>query len=84
MSKSPFRARLEAAVIARHSRLNPFTEKWVKGELNRAQLGAWAAQHYQYVSQFPRWCATVYGQCPDPDARDFLLENIIEIGRAHV
>src|SRR5215472_5173763 len=86
MSKSPFRARLEAAVVTRHSRLNPFTEKWVKGDLNRAQLGAWAAQHYQYVSQFPRWCATVYGQCPDPDARDFLLENIIEeeSGTKHV
>jgi len=35
-------------------------------------------QHYQYVSQFARWCAVVYGGCPDPDARDFLLENIIE------
>jgi len=56
---SPFRKELEAAVNARHSRLNPFTEKWVTGELSRAQLGAWAAQHYQYVSQFPRWCATV-------------------------
>ena len=86
MSKSPFRTQLEAAVSARHSRLNPFTEKWVKGELTRAQLGAWAAQHHQYVSQFPRWCATVYGQCPDPDARDFLLENIIEeeSGTKHV
>src|SRR5437660_605166 len=62
MSKSPFRARLEAAVIARHSRLNPFTEKWVKGELNRTQPGSWAAQHYQYVSQFPRWCARVHGE----------------------
>ncbi|PYM41584.1 MAG: aldehyde dehydrogenase [Candidatus Rokuibacteriota bacterium] len=83
---SPFRKELEAAVNARHSRLNPFTEKWVKGELSRAQLGAWAAQHYQYVSQFPRWCATVYGECPDPDARDFLLENIIEeeSGTKHV
>jgi pyrroloquinoline-quinone synthase len=75
---SAFRTRLEAAVNARHSRLNPFTERWVKGELSRAQLGAWAAQHYQYVSQFPRWCATVYGTCADADARDFLLENIIE------
>ena len=83
---SEFRKRLEAAVNARHSRMNPFTEKWVKGELTRAQLGAWAAQHYQYVSQFPRWCATVYGECPDPDARDFLLENIIEeeSGTKHV
>ena len=50
----------------------------MKGELSRPQLGAWAAQHYQYVSQFPRWCATVYGECTDPDARDFLLENIVE------
>jgi pyrroloquinoline-quinone synthase len=83
---SPFRQRLEEAVNARHSRLNPFTEQWVKGALSRDQLGAWAAQHYQYVSQFPRWCATVYGECPDADARDFLLENIIEeeSGTKHV
>jgi pyrroloquinoline-quinone synthase len=86
MEQSPFRRQLESAVNARHSRLNPFTEKWVAGELTRAQLGAWAAQHYQYVSQFPRWCATVYGTCPDPDARDFLLENIVEeeSGTKHV
>jgi pyrroloquinoline-quinone synthase len=84
--QSAFRSELEKAVNARHSRLNPFTEKWVKGELTRDQLGAWAAQHYQYVSQFPRWCATVYGTCPDADARDFLLENIIEeeSGTKHV
>jgi pyrroloquinoline-quinone synthase len=77
-AKSPFRQRLEAAVQAKHSRMNPFTEKWVKGELSREQLGAWACQHYQYVSQFARWCAAVYAECPDADARDFLLENIIE------
>jgi pyrroloquinoline-quinone synthase len=83
---SPFRRRLQEAVNARHSRLNPFTEQWVKGALSRDQLGAWAAQHYQYVSQFPRWCATVYGECPDADARDFLLENILEeeSGTKHV
>ena len=85
-SASPFRIRLEDAVNARHSRINPFTEKWVNGELTRAQLGAWVCQHYQYVSQFARWCATIYGNCPDSDARDFLLENIIEeeSGTKHV
>jgi pyrroloquinoline-quinone synthase len=83
---TPFRTEIENTVNARHSRLNPFTEKWVNGELTRAQLGAWAKQHYQYVSQFARWCATVYGECPDSDARDFLLENIIEeeSGTKHV
>jgi len=73
-----FRTQLQAAVNARHSRMNPFTEKWVNGELTRAQLGAWVCQHYQYVSQFSRCCALVYGGCPDPDACDFLLENIVE------
>src|SRR5438876_7891379 len=83
---SAFRQQLEAAVNARPVRLNPFTEKWVKGELTRPQLGSWAAQHYQYVSQFPRWCAAVYAECPYGDARDFLLENIIEeeSGTKHV
>src|SRR6266852_210795 len=68
---SPFRTQLEHAV---------------NGELARAQLGQWVCQHYQYVSQFARWCALVYGGCPDPDARDFLLENIIEeeSGTKHV
>ena len=83
---SPFRTQLEHAVNARHSRMNPFTEKWVNGELTRAQLGQWVCQHYQYVSQFSQWCAVVFGGCPDPDARDFLLENIIEeeSGTKHV
>ncbi|PYM13886.1 MAG: aldehyde dehydrogenase [Candidatus Rokuibacteriota bacterium] len=83
---SPFRQELEAAVNARHSWMNPFTEKWVNGELTRGELGAWAAQHYQYVSQFPRWCAAVYSDCPYEDARDFLLENIVEeeSGTKHV
>ena len=78
MSTSPFRAELEQAVNARHSRMNPFTEQWVTGGLTRTQLGQWVCQHYQYVGQFSQWCAAVYAGCPDPDARDFLLENIIE------
>jgi pyrroloquinoline-quinone synthase len=78
MTASPFRTQLENAVNARHSRMNPFTEKWVTGGLNRDQLGQWVCQHYQYVGQFARWCARVYAGCPDSDARDFLLENIVE------
>src|SRR5258705_13146194 len=72
---SPFRTQLEHAVNARHSRMNPFTEKWVNGELTRAQLGQWVCQHYQYVSQFSQWCALVYGGGPDPAAPGFPLEK---------
>ncbi len=74
--------RLESAIASGH----PFTEKWERGELTRAQLAGWASQHYQYVSQFSRWCAAVYAECLYQDARDFLLENIIEedSGTKHV
>lgn len=78
MSNRAFRSQLQQAFVSRHSRLNPFTDTWVHGQLTREHLGAWVAQHYQYVSQFSRWCATMYGGCPDADARDFLLENIVE------
>ena len=84
--KSSFRTKLEAAANRRHSSVHPFTEKWERGELSREQLAGWASQHYQYVSQFSRWCAAVYAECPHEDARDFLLENIIEedSGTKHV
>src|SRR5437667_3810129 len=35
---SEFRTQLENPVSARHSRMNPFTELWVNGELTRQQL----------------------------------------------
>lgn len=69
-TSSPFRRQLEEALGARHSRLNSFTETWRNGELSPAQLGGWVSQHVLYVSQFSRWCATMYGGCSDPEARD--------------
>ena len=84
---SPFRTQLENAVNARHSRLNPVHREVGQRRADpRPARRRGPRQHYQYVSQFARWCATVYGDCPDSDARDFLLENIIEeeSGTKHV
>jgi len=82
---APFRARLEEAVRGQHSQMHPFTEAWVDGQLTRTQLGEWARQHYHYVGKFSQWCGTVYGRCPDQEARDFLLENMWEeeMGNRH-
>jgi pyrroloquinoline-quinone synthase len=65
--------------------MHPFTEAWVNGQLTRTQLGEWARQHYHYVGKFSQWCGTVYGRCPDQEARDFLLENMWEeeMGNRH-
>ena len=78
MAKSPFRAELEAAIEARHSSVHPWSEAWVSGKLNKRLLGEWVKQHYHYVSHFSEWLATVYGDCPIEEVRDFLLENIAE------
>jgi len=78
MAKSKFRQDLEAAITARHSSVHPWSEAWVSGKLNRRLLGEWVKQHYHYVSHFSEWLATVYGDCPHDDVREFLLENITE------
>ncbi|TAJ74417.1 MAG: iron-containing redox enzyme family protein [Gallionellaceae bacterium] len=78
MAKSKFRQALEAAIEARHSSVHPWSEAWVSGKLNKRLLGEWVKQHYHYVSLFSQWLGTVYGNCPEDDVRDFLLENITE------
>ena len=78
MAKSAFREALEAAIATRHSSIHPWSEAWVSGKLNKALLGEWVKQHYHYVSHFSEWLATVYGDCPHEEVRDFLLENIAE------
>jgi pyrroloquinoline-quinone synthase len=85
VATAPFRARLEEAVRGQHSQMHPFTDAWVNGQLTRSQLGEWARQHYHYVGNFSLWCGTVYGRCPDQEARDFLLENMWEeeMGNRH-
>ena len=83
---SPFRTQLEHAVNARHSRMNPFTEKWVNGELTRAQLGRGSASTTSTSRSSRGGAPSCTASCPDADARDFLLENIIEeeSGTKHV
>jgi pyrroloquinoline-quinone synthase len=78
MAASAFRQALEEAIARRHSAVHPFSEAWVAGRLDRRLLGEWTKQHYHYVSHFSEWLATVFGDCPEPEVRDFLLENIAE------
>jgi pyrroloquinoline-quinone synthase len=78
MAKSAFRLQIEEAIQQRHSKIHPWSDAWVSGKLDRRLLGEWTKQHYHYVSLFPRWLATVYGNCDDDDIRHFIAENIME------
>lgn len=78
MAKSEFRLQIEEAIQQRHSKIHPWSDAWVSERLNRRLLGEWTKQHYHYVSLFPQWLATVYGNCPDDEVRHFIVENIME------
>lgn len=78
MATSAFRQALEEAIAQRHSAAHPFSDAWVSGRLDKRLLGEWVKQHYHYVSHFSQWLAIVYGNCPEQEVRDFLIENIAE------
>ncbi len=77
-SVSKFRTELEQTVRNRHSRAHPFTERWVRGELTRAQLAQWAIQQWHFIGNFSQYMAGVYARCPEREVRDYLLENMWE------
>lgn len=78
MEKSEFRQQIEDIIQQRHSKVHPWSEAWVSGRLNRRLLGEWTKQHYHYVDPFVQLFARVYANCPDPEARALILENINE------
>jgi pyrroloquinoline-quinone synthase len=78
MTTTSFAVELQETVRSRHSRIHPFTERWVNGELSRHQLGQWAIQQWHFIGNFSQYMAGVYARCPERDVRDYLLENMWE------
>lgn len=78
LTASSYREEMINAIKGKHSQRHPFTDRWVNGELTRANLGFWAAQHYHYVGKFSRWLGAVLADCDYEEVRDFLLENMWE------
>lgn len=77
LDSSRFFAALEAARQPQHGGGHPFSRAWAAGELSRAQLGAWAVQHFYYVDAVPQQFAALFARLPDLDARQHLLENLL-------
>lgn len=77
MDRSTFFAALEAARQPQHGGGHPFSRAWAAGELTRAQLGAWAVQHFYYINAVPQQFAALFARLPDLDARQHLLENLL-------
>jgi pyrroloquinoline-quinone synthase len=57
---------------------HPWIQRYVKGELSRAQIRTWIEQHYCTVGDVYDILGPIYAGCPDPQVRVRILENLLE------
>lgn len=57
---------------------HPWIQRYLAGELSRAQIRTWIEQHYCTVGDVHDIFGPIYAGCPDPEVRVRLLENLWE------
>ncbi len=77
-SPEAFKAELKQIVDSRHCIHHPLVEAWAAGTLPKEVLGRWAQEHYHFTKDLQAFLATTYANCPHPDARAAILENLTE------
>ncbi len=65
---------LEEKSILKH----PFYQKWNEGKLTLDELREYSKQYYQFVKNFPMFVSSVHSNCPDPEIRKMLVENLAD------
>jgi|SRR4030095_6285633 len=65
---------LEEKSILKH----PFYQKWNEGKLTLNELAEYSKQYYHFVKNFPMFVSSVHSNCPDPEIRKMLVENIAD------
>ncbi len=81
MSSAPVGdAFVEALIALRdryHTKNHHFFDLWVAGELTKAQMGRYMAQHFQLVREILRPFGVAYARAPR-DVQRFIIENLAE------
>ena len=57
---------------------HPYYQLWNMGKLDKEIIQDYANQYYSHVESFPRYISAIHSQCEDLEARQVLLENLIE------
>lgn len=71
-------AAIDAAIAARSMLSHPFYQAWEEGALTKDALRAYARQYFHHVEAFPRAVSAVHANCPSPQGRRLLAENLAE------
>lgn len=70
--------RIDRFVEERHLLKHPFYLAWTEGRLTLDALRGYAGQYYRHVAAFPRYLSAIHTQTEDLEARQYLLENLID------
>jgi pyrroloquinoline quinone (PQQ) biosynthesis protein C len=66
------------AILRSKARRDPFLEAVRSGQISRAGMKLWALQALLFVRDFTDMLIAIHSNCPHPDARQLLAENIGE------
>jgi pyrroloquinoline-quinone synthase len=80
LTKEAFVAQLKADLEAKKAfHQHPWVKKFERGELTHEQARGWIEQQYYVTGRDVHvLLSAMYGKCPDPKAREQLIENILE------
>lgn len=69
---SRINARIQQKSLLKH----PFYQDWQAGKLTLDDLRVYAAQYYQFESNFPVMLSAIHSRCPVPAIRQIVLDNL--------
>lgn len=61
-----------------HLLKHPFYQAWNDGTLSLETLKTYAKDYYHHVAAFPRYISSIHSLCPNLQARQTLLGNLVE------
>jgi pyrroloquinoline-quinone synthase len=67
---------LDRQLNENHLLKHPFYQAWSAGKLSMNNLRDYACQYYHHVDAFPRYISATHSNCPLPEARKVLLDNL--------
>jgi pyrroloquinoline-quinone synthase len=78
LNKEQFISAIDKILDQRSILKHPFYRKWNEGKLSLGELQEYAKQYYYFVQNFPMFVSAVHSNCPDPEIRKMLVENIAD------
>ena len=51
-------------------------DAWLENHMSRDGAAVFALEHCVFADQFPRWFGNIIGNCPELDARQYMIDNM--------